>query len=69
MYYEEEIIDNKLMYRIKPDGEWIECKSSKAEVINTICKMDSETRADIFSWFCTYCGDIKTGVCYCHRDD
>jgi hypothetical protein len=51
MYYEEKIINGKLMFRNKPNGDWNECTGLKADIVNKMLIVSEETRRDIIAMF------------------
>lgn len=68
MYYEESIINKKLMYRNSPDGEWLFKVSLYATTINHMMLLTEEERISIFSHFCNICGSDDLG-CQCWNDE
>lgn len=67
MYYEEAIIDDRLMYRIKPNGNWYEVSSLQGTVVKVLLSMTEEERLNVLQYFCLSCGGLTP--CNCRRDD
>lgn len=44
MYYEEQVIDNKLMFRTRPNGDWKPLDGVVADSINLYLSMSLDTK-------------------------
>jgi len=44
MYYEEQVIDNKLMFRTSPNGDWKPLDGVVADSINLYLSMSLDTK-------------------------
>jgi len=44
MYYEEQVIDNKLMFRTSPNGDWKLLDGVVADLINLYLSMSLDTK-------------------------
>ncbi|MBD3351720.1 MAG: hypothetical protein GF364_09570 [Candidatus Lokiarchaeota archaeon] len=55
MYYEEKVIDGRLMYRIDPKGEWAPVKGAKAIAVSTLSLLTDDERKEVLSFFCACC--------------
>lgn len=68
MYYEEKLIDGRLMCRTKPGGEWRPVISDVATAVNLLAHLTDDERVSVFSNFCTYCGTTQLPCC-CWNDE
>jgi hypothetical protein len=46
MYYEEQVIDDRLMFRTSPNGDWKLADGMIADLINLYLKMSPDIRKD-----------------------
>jgi hypothetical protein len=63
MYFEQKIIDGRLMIRTTPNGEWREPDAPVAKVIAEVMAMDPDARGNILrllaETLCSHCGHEK----------
>lgn len=71
MFYEERVIDGRLMCRSDPKGEWRPVRSSPhVAAVEALIALTDEQRMDALSLFCTHCGKVQpTFRCQCWNDE
>jgi len=67
MYYEESIINGKLMFRNSPSSDWSFKISLGATATNHLMSLTEAERMDVFWYFCTHCGSDNPS-CNCWDD-
>ncbi len=65
MYYEEEFIKDKLMFRTSPNGEWQNKTDSVGIVANQLILMSKDQRINVLRLFCSCCGETESLCTVC----
>ena len=68
MYYEEKIIDGKLMFRTNLNSDFIPVESNVSRIVNLLLSENEDVRMEVFSYFCKYCGSDDPD-CQCWNDE